>query len=649
MISCFIIATLLLAGTCIFLLCKYLNRKSRKWFYSFGQFIAAGVVFQSALILFLPIYYQLFSNDSSASRIAKTILISFHNSIRLFVVDGEYDIIQNYIAGFFGSRLEPLAIWYGILAGALYIISPILTAGIIVSFFNNFFSQFHFFIRNGKNFYIFSELNENSLALAESIYRNELEEKENKRKKIKKSCFVYTDVYEDKSEKIGELLIKIRSFPSATFKLDITDINFKRWLKRANIYFVLIGEDEDEKITQAASLVEKYKGLPNVSIYMISDREEVEALYAESSVKFFRIDTSKDLISQWLFSEGHVLFEGAAGEEGNKTVSAVVVGLGSYGTNMVKSLSWYLQMDGYKSQINVFDVNPKAEDLFRAKCPELLDERLNGKENPEGEAQYDIRIHSGVDALGYSFYEELKKIGPITYVFVSAGSDSLNVKVARQIRSWLEREGMHPRITTVSYNDELCELYNGMMTNDAKTPYDIQFVGNVAQRFSRDVIFHTELQELAEQLHLLNGNRKQEYWCSAYSYESSCASVIHMKARKECGIPGADKDVADMTEEEKKIISILEHKRWNMYTRSVGYVLGEKRDHLKKTHDCLVPFDDLVAVSKKRYADSMKIYEEALAGNESIEKPENKDLQKSDLHSLSELEEERRKRGRKDV
>jgi hypothetical protein len=633
MIICFFISLALLTGAGIFLLCKYMDRNSRKWFYSFGHYIAAGAVFLAACVLFLPVYYQFFANDPFLFRILKTLILSSHNSIRLFVVDGEYDIFQAYLNGFYNGNLRGFAICYGILSSILYILAPVLTAGIIISLFHNVFSQFRFFKRKGRNFYIFSELNVNSVALAESIYDNE-----------KKSCFVFTDVYDDKTEKTGELLIKIRTIPSAIFKMDITEIDFGKHLKKANVFFIVIGEDEDEKIAQTAGLIERYKNFPNVSIHLVSDREEVEALYAHSDVKFFRIDPSKDMISQWLFEQGRVLFDDAAYENGVKTVSAVIVGLGSYGTNMLKTLSWYLQMDGYESRINAFDGKANAEDLFRAKCPELLDERLNGRKNPEGEARFDIRIHSGIDAMSYSLYEELKKIGSVTFVFVSLGADSLNVKVSRQIRSWLEREGMHPRIITVSYSDELGRLYNKMTTKDGKTPYDIQFVGNVAERFSRNVIFHTELQELAEQLHLLNGNSAQEYWCSAYSYESSCASVIHMKARAECNIPGARKDVADMTEEEKRIISVLEHKRWNMYTRSIGYVLGEKRDHLKKTHDCLVPFDDLERVSAKRYENDLSDYEKAVYGGEPAREPVYKDLRASDLHSLSELEEQRRKR-----
>ena len=37
----------------------------------------------------------------------------------------------------------------------------------------------------------------------------------------------------------------------------------------------------------------------------------------------------------------------------------------------------------------------------------------------------------------------------------------------------------------------------------------------------------------------------------------------------------------------------MEHKRWNAYVRSEGFVKSAKRDKLAKTHHLLVPFKEL--------------------------------------------------------
>ncbi|MBR5033920.1 MAG: hypothetical protein IKX71_01305, partial [Bacteroidales bacterium] len=105
---------------------------------------------------------------------------------------------------------------------------------------------------------------------------------------------------------------------------------------------------------------------------------------------------------------------------GDKQISAVIVGLGRYGTEMLKALSWYCQMDGYHVEIDVYDADEKAEDRFRALAPELMAEAYNGVVIP-GEAEYTIRIHSGIDAGTKTFADEIGKRKGTTFAFVALG------------------------------------------------------------------------------------------------------------------------------------------------------------------------------------------------------------------------------------
>lgn len=52
----------------------------------------------------------------------------------------------------------------------------------------------------------------------------------------------------------------------------------------------------------------------------------------------------------------------------------------------------------------------------------------------------------------------------------------------------------------------------------------------------------------------------------------------------------------------------------------------------------------LERVSAKRYENDLSDYEKAVSGGEPAREPVYRDLRASDLHSLSELEEQRRKR-----
>ncbi len=71
-----------------------------------------------------------------------------------------------------------------------------------------------------------------------------------------------------------------------------------------------------------------------------------------------------------------------------------------------------------------------------------------------------------------------------------------------------------------------------------------------------------------------------------------------MEARIACNIPSAEKTEEELTKDEKDLISNLEHRRWNAYMRSQGYIYSgpkdeKSRNDLGKMHHSLVAFDDL--------------------------------------------------------
>ena len=79
------------------------------------------------------------------------------------------------------------------------------------------------------------------------------------------------------------------------------------------------------------------------------------------------------------------------------------------------------------------------------------------------------------------------------------------------------------------------------------------------------------------------------FWKYDYNYTSSIASAIHYKLKCECNVPGIKKPKELRTEEERQIIRVLEHNRWNAYMRSEGYVYSgstdsESRNDLAKKH-----------------------------------------------------------------
>ena len=91
---------------------------------------------------------------------------------------------------------------------------------------------------------------------------------------------------------------------------------------------------------------------------------------------------------------------------------------------------------------------------------------------------------------------------------------------------------------------------------------------------------------------------EEDFWKYEYNYLSSVASAIHMRARIKCGIPGAEKAEDELTNEEKLSLAMLEHRRWNTYMRSIGYIYTgirnkKSRSDLARMHHDLVDFKNL--------------------------------------------------------
>lgn len=556
-----------------------LNKAKSKKNFSFYFF--SGAVFLSAVNLFIPIYYNFFYKTDFC--VFKTILLSVHNTIRLFVVDGEFNIITENVP----QSLEIFQI-YNAFAAVLFVVAPLLTFGIVVSFFKNIFTYQKLFINRNSEIYVFSELNEKSLALAESLYKNN-----------KKRFLVFTDVFEKNEEQNYEMALKAKKLGAVCFRDDITKINFKFHTVKKDLVFVIIGSDDSENITQSLQLVEKYKDVKSVKLYLFSDTDSSKLALTgldKGLVKVYRINEAQSLIFRVLYEKGEKIFDTAFCGDLDKEISALVVGLGSYGTQMLKVLSWFLQMDGYKAYLTAFDKEINAEKIFKSKCAELMSDMHNGDFTTSGEAHYQININSGIDVLSYDFDEKIKALDFATFIFVSLGNDELNIKIALKLREIFAAKGQMPLIFAVVYNPILKDSIQSAVNYKGEN-LNITLVGDIKESFSEKVVMNSDVEQLALQRHLKWGD-ENDFWNFEYNYRSSIASVIHKKMRVYCNIAGANKPAEERTEKEKYNMRILEHKRWNAYMRSEGYSYAVNRNDMAKQHNCLVPFDSLSEVDK---------------------------------------------------
>ena len=550
--------------------------------------LLAGV-FAANIFVFLPTH--IVTAEPTFWGAWRAFLLSVFHAMQVFTIGCEFSTVKEGMA----YCPNVLDVWYQVWAATLFVLAPILTFGFVLSLFKNLSAYVKYLRSYFKEAYIFSQLNEKSLVLAEDI-----------RQKHKRAAIVFTDVYDDNQEGTCELMEQAKNLGAICFKKDITVVHFQKHSRRKPLWFFTISTNETENLNHALKLIEKYNTRWDTHLYVFSTQVDSELLLTsveKGQVKVRRVNEVQSLVNRLLYDSGNLLFESARqNPDGTKKISAVVVGMGSHGTELVKALTWYGQMNGYRLEIHGFDKDPLAEEKFIALAPELMSPQYNGV-TVGGEAQYHITIHSGVDVATVSFVKEIEKISDATYVIVALGNDDSNITTAVKLRMYFERMKIHPIIQAIVYNTQQKKALEGIC-NYRGQAYDIQFIGDMEASYAEAVIIDSELEEDALRRHMKWG-KEEEFWNFEYNYRSSMASAIHMKARIACKIPGAEKKEEELTPEERDIIEVLEHRRWNAYMRAEGYVFSGSKDKssrndLAKMHHDLVDFSSLSEEEKRK-------------------------------------------------
>lgn len=592
-------------------------------------------VFVSAFFLLWPVIY----NDNSLigegandlARIFKTILVTLHNVIKLFVVDSDFAMITGAVSGFTSNELGNL---FSLYAGAFYIGAPIITAGFLLSFVKEFGALRTIVLHMPlKNVYIFSELNEMSLALARDIA---------KQLPLRKRIILFTDVYESDEESEHELITKAKSLGAKCLKRDIALINpwHFRWDRTRKFY--CIGLNQDENVKQALKIIaqctSKRSKCNNSSteVYVFATSAESEILLDtidNKELRVRRINENKNIVYKAmreypvfadveraqrerlkLLNQACADFddkradalakEYIENEKKIKEIKLAIIGLGGYGTELLKTLSWLCQVEGYYLTVHIFD-GEDGEEKIKLIAPELvrtLDERrvgnttsnIDGFEFIDGEANYNFVFHNKTNVNSQKFFDEIKEIGGLTSVYVTLGNDNLNVQTAMKIRSLLcEKSSTIPAIYSVVFNSlktDMIKLVGGLKTHKGE-PYNITFIGDLESTFTLETIEQKEMEESALKCHMYWSERwedrevargqfkRYEYFRRASMAQALYYNVLAISQLK----PSKNDD--DLVK--------WEHARWNAYMRSEGYIYGKSKNTIMKTHKELVPFHKL--------------------------------------------------------
>ena len=496
----------------------------------------------AASVLFYPLYLETLGGEANLAHYIKAGLVSVQHSIRLFAFDGDYkDIVDMLEEIALNVELpKDIPAMYTFLGAALYLVAPILTVGLILSFFKNMTSYIRYVFSFWKSTHVFSELNEKSLALAKSIddANNKKGEASKRRYKLwRKALIVFTDIIEKDDEATLELLEEAKEIGAILFTKDLESIKYRnRRFAIRKVNFYLISDDEQEKIRHAESIINDYRDIKNTKLFLFSNYIESKCFldsYTKDDkkgmrLKVIRINDIRALIYHTLNENGIRLFENANKlPNGIREVSVAIVGMGQYGMEMLKALIWYCQLPGYRVKINVFDERKDAEAIFNAACPEI-----NTKEPIDAatDARYTVKIQTAKYGTK-DFYDAIKEVEDISYLFVCLGSDRDNISASSGIRNWLIQDHKYPDIETVIYDSSLKKRIAAEFAKQ-----EINIIGDLDSFYSEGVVINSEFANRGLEVHRrwdTGAEAENNFYMNDYNYYSSLASALHRNLREQ--------------------------------------------------------------------------------------------------------------------
>jgi len=547
----------------------------------------------------------------------------------------------------FNSRF--LSEFYGLFASVLNICAPIISGAIILGILTSLFPRMKLFFMPFREKYVFSELNDRAICLAEDIIK---ETGNNK----KQPLIIFTDAYIDyNSEAISELLQRAKDIGAICIKDDLLEISF---LYVKDLHFILIDKEDINNIHSLIALVteniERFKN--KCHIYVFSQNPEASSI-VKKLIKDYNLETSEiiiKLIQEYtgivynLFNDVPLYYpllaKGLSNYSEKKELIVTIIGGGKIGMEVFLGTYWCAQMLDCKLRINVITKKAKK---FKAKINYINREiLLSGVDRQEF-----LRVFPNQDIYAepyasFSFYStDVESDGLFSildkkdttgfslllsdYFIIALGTDNLNITTADNLDRKIRREALNERrdlnelinkkpvIAYSVYDSKINEELNKTNSQDDYTY--LHAFASLKKIYSCKNIFMNNVKELAYDINKKhNKTDEAKFLKDEYNWWSSIARTFHLnyKVFSIFELLESTKKHKDVTEEERKKyweivhekeainirLSWLEHRRWNAFMRTKGftaptpsqweqYAFKNDNDHKNiplKLHPCIV-------------------------------------------------------------
>ena len=502
-------------------------------------------LFLAGVSLFIPLYTLLLSDEPV--RWLASLFASVQHSFRMFALDGGYmefiESVQPDASQSVGAPEWALE-WYPFAILVLYAVAPFLTFTFLLSFFKNLWAHVRYCVHPFRPAHVFSELNERSLALAKSIRYCNKKDKRDGRNCVSRFFFppliVFSNVPKTNEEEAEELVEEAKEIGAILFFKDMESVRYRFRYSPRKVYFYLMEENEADKVRRSDKIISDYKKCKGVHVYVFSDNIETKLFFEAYSdkeksalnIEVVRVNEIRSLIYHNLDGIGTDLFRMANRIDSvNREISAVIIGLGRYGSETLKALLWYSQIPGYRIKINAFDERADVVEYFRSMCPDI---DIQTPHDESGDMRYTVNIESAKFGTR-EFNDKISAITDATYVFIGLGNDRNNISAATVVRGIMLSKNCNPHIDTVIYDTV---LKNKMEDDNAKEkkPFEtralaVHPIGDLESFYSVETLFGSDLIKRGLKIHQKWGSDKSTFYMNDYNYYSSVASALHIDLR----------------------------------------------------------------------------------------------------------------------
>ena len=500
---------------------------------------------------------------------------NFVHVLQVVTIDADimefYDVINTEIGNSVFANV------YVVLLGTLHIALPAVSALTAVTVLFRCFSSMQLFFANNckKPIFIFSELNERSSQLAKSlekikcdiVFSNSDNDSLNNESNSTNNCIF-------KEESISELKIKSK--------------------KGKNIHFFCISENEDESLSYALQLIEKFSKLGDaeqeyIHIYQFSKHQDFSVFIdsADKGVLDIQCINEYEMLVYNLLDK-YPLFKFAKSD-----IHVLLHGLSYINMVALKAIAWCGQLSVFSMRISVVGVDiSKQINELKLSVPGLFTDRYCID-------FYDCKNEKEIiDTIS-------KECADANYIIVSDNSDNDTMNCGIILRRLFYRLSTNydycPPIFCYIKEPSKYNIVKNLATAEAnpkrKMSYDLIPFGSLSEVYSYEKLVDSDLEKLAKNVHLAyeeifsDGEIDVKEAIRRYNIfevnkRSNRANALHIRYKLNLlGLDYSDKEEFDSvemsdyyTEDYLERLSISEHDRWMAFLETEGWIPSTKED-----------------------------------------------------------------------